>query len=538
MTTTKRKNETKTRQYYALVSCVCTSFFVAFLLPVTSVKAEDKTLTDLRLYNFKAANPGAAAASTSAGSQSSSSTGALSSSSANMLDDATNNGDAVDMTPTATVKPKKSMLPDTGKTLSVDAEDKLANVQDDFGAQNRAEPNVDNVKNKKMQGDEKTPGVPLGTFILRPSLSQSINHESTTTAATATTLATTRTRGFLQTGFAAELISDWELHELKVTTAGALQNNIYGTGSTKPTFDINAALRLDISRDTTAKLNAGYNYARIDTTDPNPVINALVPAPLETYAAGASIEQKFGHIRGTVGLDLNRTVYGVATLASGANLSLADRNQTSVMLRGRLGYEISPALVPFVEASIGRSRYDQTFDLNGYQRSGMQYALRAGIQVNPDEKLSGELAAGFETARFDDTRLTSINAFSLDGNANWSIQRGTDATFGLKTTIDPSTQAGVSGSVTYAATGSLSHMLMDNLTARLKGSAAYRDYPDISMIGDETILSVGTGVSWGINRYLDLTGDINYESTTSKTINNTTNNTNVLTAGVGLTLKH
>ena len=532
MTTTKHRDETRTRQIFALVACASTALSVVFLFQNISAHAAEKNLTDLRLYNFKAANPGAST-STSSSSSSSSKTDALSSSAANMLDDANNTDGAIDATTTATLKPKKAMLPDTGKALSVDAEDKMLNVQDDFGTQNRAELNVDNVKNKKNLGEEKTPGIPLGTFILRPSLTQSVNHESTNTSATATTLATTRTRGYLQTGFAAELISDWDLHELKVTSAGAFQNNIYGSGSTKPNFDINAALRLDISRDTTARFNAGYNYARIDTTDPNPIVNALVPAPLETWNAGASVEQKFGVIRGTVGLDLNRTVYGVATLASGANLSLADRNQTTIMLRGRLGYEISPVLIPFVEASVGRSRYDQTIDQNGYQRSGMAYALRAGVQFNPDEKLSGELAAGFETARFDDARLNPINALTLDGNATWSIQRGTDATFGLKTTIDPSTQAGVSGSVTYAANASVSHMLMDNLTARLKGAAAYRDYPDLSTIGDENILSAGAGLSWGINRYLDLTGDINYETTTTKT----NNNTNVLTAGVGLKLK-
>ena len=532
MTTTKHRDVTRTRQIFALVACASTALSVVFLFQNISAHAAEKNLTDLRLYNFKAANPGAST-STSSSSSSSSKTDALSSSAANMLDDANNTDGAIDATTTATLKPKKAMLPDTGKALSVDAEDKMLNVQDDFGTQNRAELNVDNVKNKKNLGEEKTPGIPLGTFILRPSLTQSVNHESTNTSATATTLATTRTRGYLQTGFAAELISDWDLHELKVTSVGAFQNNIYGSGSTKPNFDINAALRLDISRDTTARLNAGYNYARIDTTDPNPIVNALVPAPLETWNAGASVEQKFGVIRGTVGLDLNRTVYGVATLASGANLSLADRNQTTIMLRGRLGYEISPVLIPFVEASVGRSRYDQTIDQNGYQRSGMAYALRAGVQFNPDEKLSGELAAGFETARFDDARLNPINALTLDGNATWSIQRGTDATFGLKTTIDPSTQAGVSGSVTYAANASVSHMLMDNLTARLKGAAAYRDYPDLSTIGDENILSVGAGLSWGINRYLDLTGDINYETTTTKT----NNNTNVLTAGVGLKLK-
>ncbi|MEN9896347.1 MAG: hypothetical protein RIR97_2199 [Pseudomonadota bacterium] len=67
----------------------------------------------------------------------------------------------------------------------------------------------------------------------------------------------------------------------------------------------------------------------------------------------------------------------------------------------------------------------------------------------------------------------------------------------------------------------------------MRGEFALRNNPDISTMGDETILAVGTGLSWSINRYVDLTSDLAYEKTTSTQ----NNNSSVMRVGVGLTLK-
>ncbi len=37
-------------------------------------------------------------------------------------------------------------------------------------------------------------------------------------------------------------------------------------------------------------------------------------------------------------------------MSDGTTVSLGDRNQTSGTIRGRIGYELSPALIPFIEA--------------------------------------------------------------------------------------------------------------------------------------------------------------------------------------------
>jgi hypothetical protein len=88
-------------------------------------------------------------------------------------------------------------------------------------------------------------------------------------------------------------------------------------------------------------------------------------------------------------------MYGSATLAGGTRISADDRDTLGANLTGRIGYELSPALVPFLEASIGREKYDQRIDSTGAERSSNTYSVRAGAEVDLGEKLSGEFAAGY-----------------------------------------------------------------------------------------------------------------------------------------------
>jgi hypothetical protein len=92
---------------------------------------------------------------------------------------------------------------------------------------------------------------------------------------------------------------------------------------------------------------------------------------VHNFTAGARVTRDFGVIRGTIAADVEREIYGSAKLANGDKLSLSDRNFTEGTLTGRVGFEVSPALIPYLEASIGRSVYDDKRDSLGYERSSL-----------------------------------------------------------------------------------------------------------------------------------------------------------------------
>lgn len=392
--------------------------------------------------------------------------------------------------------------------------------------QNQREATVDGLRMRTSDTRNDAQGIRLGTFILRPSITETIGSEQTTTGKDVDN------RTFLRSGFKATLDSDWSLHRLRIDADGAWDKTLSGDEDDDPEASIRAELRLDLTDETTANLRAGYSLRREDIGDPNAIANATTQSDVNEYTAGADITRDLGILRATAGVDFRRETYGDAVLANGERLSQSDRDRNAVQLRGRLGYELSAALIPFVEAVYGRTIYDQHQDSLGYVRDADAYGAKAGMEVDFGEKLKGELAGGYLTADFDDSALKSISAFTLDGNALWSPYRGTDLALNLRTEIEPSTTAGASGSTAYIGTAVLSQVILQNLTGQISSGLTLRDYSD-KATSNETVLALGTGVTWSISRSLDMNADIAWE----KTDQDGAPMQETLRAGVGLTLK-
>lgn len=419
---------------------------------------------------------------------------------------------------------------ETTGSISTDSGEPLLNdpvIDEDRARTNLRENTVDGLKAEIDRSRNDAPGIRLGSFILKPTLGQTFNHETNRTGNIR------ESRSYLETALKGTLTSDWSRHQLSITGEGTWQRNVSGSGETEPTADIEAALRLDLSDETTGTLKAGYHFEREDSTDPNAITGAVTQSGIDQYTLGAGISRDFGILRGSAKVDFDRYVYGDAEFSSGSTLSLKDRNRNAVAVTARVGYELSPALIPFIEASVGKSIYDLSEDRLGYRRSYDSYSGKTGVEVDLGEKLRGEVALGYETFRFEDDRLNDLSGFSLDGLINWSPQRGTDVTYGLSTTLEPSTAGGESGAFAYTLSNTVTHELRSSLVARLSSGLTFRNYPSDSLAQDEKIWVAGAGLTWDVNRTLALTGDVSYERTTREI----GPATNVARVGVGLTLR-
>ena len=420
-------------------------------------------------------------------------------------------------------------IPDSTTTASTpaiaDEGDTFARTGRETEQLNAREGSVDGARSNFGNPYEPT-GIRVGSFILRPSISQNLGHEKNRSGGVSTR------RTYSQTGLRGSLVSDWSRHQLSVEAEGIYQRNISGTGETEPRLRLDTDLRLDLSDSTIANLTAGYDFERESSSDPNAINGATAQSGVHTYSAGARVTRDFGLIRGTIGAELERRTYGSATLADGSRLVLSDRNHTTGTLTGRVGYELSPALIPYLEASVGRAVYDDKYDALGYERSATTLGGRAGVEVDLGEKLRGDLGMGYERARFDDSRLATLGALTLDGTVQWSPQRGTDLRLGLATELEPSTAAGQSGYVSYEATSELTHELRENLVARLSAAYTLRDFKNTGN-PNQTIYLVGTGITWNVNRWLAMTGDVSYELTRQRGASDT----GVTRAGIGLVLR-
>jgi hypothetical protein len=429
-------------------------------------------------------------------------------------------------TTTDTTTPQAARTEDPALALDANSFRRITNDALDANRINLRQSAIDDRRALKKTNDDGT-GIRLGTMILRPEVSQGASVERKSDSS-----GTRQNTTYWDNGLKGTLTSDWSRHELTVTGDGTWREKIAGDSDNDPSGQVNAELRLDLANDMAARLTAGYAYSRESNTDPNAIRDATVQSGVTQYTTGAVLSRDIGKLRGSVGVELQRWTYGDAQLSDGSTLNNSDRNRNAITLSSRLGYEISPALAPFIEVSAGKTRYDQTSDSSGYQRSGDIYGAKAGIASDFGEKLRGEFALGYKQASFDDARLDSMGAMTLDSTVNWSPRRGTNVALGLGTSIEPSTTAGISGDVAYALTAAITHELRENLVARLSGGTTWRNYQNASQYNSMDY-TAGAGLTYHISRSLDLTADLAWERTKS----DDGSSDRTLTAGIGLKLK-
>lgn len=418
------------------------------------------------------------------------------------------------MASTAPVDPlANTAQPDVEETKgAIGSPSDLSQADQDYAAslarQNARTGSVDDLPLSSLSEDDNIPGLSIGTLTLRPTLEQRVVHESVRYGTDRTS------RTYSQTTLSGVLESDWSRHQLRVDGTGTWQKNISGTGTETPSADFNALLNLDLFNDFTALLGTGYSYSQESRTDPNAISGATTQAGVHELRASIGLEKNLGLLRGTTTLDITRTMYGNATLADGSSVLVNDRDTLGAEITTRIGYQVSPALVPFLEASVGREKYDQRIDSTGSERSSTTLGIRAGAEINLGEKLSGEFAAGYVLRSLDDANLADISGLTVDGELNWSPTRGTDVNLGLATTLETATTAGQSGAVVYELDSTLSQQIRNNLVARLGATASYRDYDSGSGRDNQSSYGASAGLTWSMNRYLDLEADASYVRTT------------------------
>ncbi|SOE16360.1 hypothetical protein SAMN05877838_1224 [Hoeflea halophila] len=387
----------------------------------------------------------------------------------------------------------------------------LSQADQDYAAglarQNARVGTIDDLPLDTSTDEAAVPGISLGTLTLRPTLDQRVVHESVRYGSDRPR------RTYSQTTLSGTLESDWSRHQFRADGTGTLQKNLSGTGTETPSADFNAQLNLDLVNAITALFGTGYSYSQESRTDPNAISGATTQAGIHELRASAGLQKSLGLLRGSTTLDITRTLYGDATLADGTSVQLDDRDTLGTQVTARIGYEISPALVPFLEAYVGREKYDQRLDSTGAERSSKTWGVRAGAEVDLGEKLSGEFAAGYVLRELDDANLSDISGLTVDGELNWSPLRGTDLNLGLATTLESATTAGQSGAIVYELDSTLTQQIRNNLVARLGATASLRDYDPGSGRSNQRSYGASAGLTWSVNRYLDLEADASYERT-------------------------
>ncbi|MCU0831351.1 MAG: outer membrane beta-barrel protein [Rhizobiaceae bacterium] len=350
-------------------------------------------------------------------------------------------------------------------------------------------------------------GLRFGAITLRPTLEQGVEHVTTrgATGSRGTTASITTLRG--------EIESDWRRGSLTGNGFVTLRQPLSGDGDLSPEAGLSATLTNPLGRDWQTEAGFTWSLKEEDAASAVPITGSVAERPeANSFIVSGGVSRIDGFLRPGFRVEIDRDTFGDAVLDNGTVLTQSDRDETAVRGTARLGFAVSPALIPFIEAGYGLRMRDEKLDAAGFDQSGDELRGAVGLAFNPGEKINGEVSVGWIRQGFDDARLDSLDALALAGTLNWSPQRGTTVRANLTTTTDGGRGAD-GGSVLYAGTLGVTHQFNSRLTGTATLGASLRDFDRTGQT--DTTLSAEAVATWWWNRYVGMDAKARYETVSS-----------------------
>ncbi|RWA72979.1 outer membrane beta-barrel protein [Mesorhizobium sp.] len=426
---------------------------------------------------------------------------------------------------------KKKVKKKPGETTGSTTRTAVAGDQADTAATDQDGPNrraltIDSVDRQKLDpGAERTgsiegqkvkpeddpfaaTGIKVGTFVFRPTLEQGFTATSNADASSGG-----RPAVLSETALRFSATSDWRENSALISGYGIFRNTLSGQKINDAQGRIEGQLNVDLDHELRAIAKLGYEAVPESASSPD-AITGVTSQPLrQTVDGSLGVEKDVGKMRYTLTGAVTHDFYGDAKLSDGTVLSQKDRDSTLYSATLRTGYQVSPAVTPFAEVEAGRRVYDLRLDSNGFERSSTRLGARAGLELDMDDKLSGEFSVGWLREAIDDDRLPANAGPYVNADLKWSPERGTIIGLTGRTTIESTTAANESGDVLYSGRLTGERQVRANLTANSSLGLDWRNYTGSD--GHDLILSAEAGLTWWLNRYAGLTTRVRTEKLTS-----------------------
>ncbi|WP_375460322.1 outer membrane beta-barrel protein [uncultured Enterovirga sp.] len=370
-------------------------------------------------------------------------------------------------------------------------------------------------------------GIRVGNINLFPVIGQAIGYDSNPNR----TDINRRGSFVSQTEGELRVQSDWSNNELSGFLRGAYNEYPSNPEASRPEGAGRLAYRVDASRDTQFDVEGHY---QIDTQRPgSPDLNAVVRERPIVYTEGASagVTHRFNRVIASLRGTIDRADYDDAKLTNGTTIDQSDRNLTSFGVRGRLGYEVTPGLMPFAEAFADTRRYDRKIDSSGFARSSDGIGGAIGTTFELTRLLTGEVSAGATQRSYQDARLRELTSPVANASLAYAFSPITTVRAGVQLGVDETTVPNATGIRTARGTLEVSHDFRRNLTVTAGLTGSDYEYQGVSI--NERSFGALLRADYRLNRQVALRASYNYE-TLSSTVAGSSYSTNVFLLGIRL----
>ncbi len=303
-------------------------------------------------------------------------------------------------------------------------------------------------------------GLRVGTFVVTPSITQSAGHDSNPNRSP------TGGRGsvFSRTDGEVQVRSDWSQHSFTSTLRGGYSFYSDQRDASRPDATGTSNLRLNVSRDTDIDIDSRLSLETQRPGSTNFNVATRERPNVYGYGASAGVTQRFNRLSLNLRGSVDRTTYDDARDLLGGLIRQSSRDATQLGIRGRIGYELTPGISPFVEVSTDTRVFDEKADTLGFRRGSVGNGARVGSTFELTRLLTGEASVGYQQRSYDDPRLKELRGIVGDASLIWSATPLTTVTLRGSTELADTTVPNVSGTINRKVSLDVAHALRRNWT--------------------------------------------------------------------------
>jgi hypothetical protein len=307
--------------------------------------------------------------------------------------------------------------------------------------------------------------------------------------------------------------SEWSQHSLTADLRGGYYDYFRVSDANRPDAAGTVTGRVDVTRQTQINLQSTFT---IQTQTPGSPILAIPNSVFITnrpliVSLGQSVglTQQFNRFAISLQGAFTRYQFGDATQSDGTVLLLSQDDYNDYALTARGSYELTPALIPYVEVVGDARRYDNYFDVYGFARSSNGTAGKLGATLEFSRLLTGEIAAGYADRVYVDPRLPNLNAPTIDAKLIYTATPLTTVNLTAATYISETTLAYASGAVSRSVSLNVTHALRRDLTLSATATYQYNIYDGQPIT--EQLYSGTLKADYNLSRSVIVTGSFTHQ---------------------------
>ena len=318
---------------------------------------------------------------------------------------------------------------------------------------------------------------------------------------------------YSQTEGDLKIQSNWSQHSLAADLRGGYTDFFTFHQADRPDAAATITGRIDVLRDTQINTETRFSLATQQPGSQQLAIPGsvfIVNRPLVTaYGQTLGVTQNINRLQLSLRGSFDRITFGDATQSDGTQLLLSTEDYNTYGLQGRVGYELTPGLIPFIQLSGDLRRHDEYFDFTGFARDSNGIAGKIGSTFEFTRLLTGELGVGYAERTYVDPRLPNLNAPTVDGSLTYTATPLTTLTLRTATDLSETTDAFVSGAVSRRVSLEVDHALLRDLT--LKATGTYQNNNYIGQPITENLFTATLGAEYSLTREIVLRASYSHE---------------------------